>query len=262
MTFYIPSIDNETLKSVIPRANKMDFGIELFDFVNPLIFNNNLENYVKDLKEILVPYSHIEGNLSAHAPFYDLNPLSIDSDIKSITLKKYHQMLDAAIALGIKKVVFHTPYTPIVKLAFYENYFIESSIKFWKEQLKPFEDSGITVLLENTYEPTPDILKNIIAGVNSDKLRACLDIGHVNINSKKTVVDWIKSLGENLVYMHLHNNDGIYDTHDSVLNGTLDFKRIYSVLKELNLAPDMSFEIFNEANKEESIKFVTDLVHH
>lgn len=259
MTFYIPSIDKETLKTVVPRATELNFGIELFDIVNPLILNDDFENYVRELKDILLSF---EGKLSAHAPFYDLNPISIDSDVKALTIKKYNQLLDAAKFLGAEKVIFHTPYIPIIKLAFYKKYFIENSIEFWKEYIKPFEDSNITVLLENTYEDDPYIIKSIIKEVNSNKLKACLDIGHVNINSKISIFDWIKCLGKDLVYMHLHNNDGIYDIHDSVIKGTQDFKKIYNVLKELNLSPDMSFEIFNDENLQESINFVTNLVNY
>ena len=254
---YIPSIDEHSLNSVVEKAIVNNFGIELFDFVNPLILNNGLSEYTFRLKKLLSG-KYVE--LSAHAPFYDLNAISIDSDIVDITLKKYNDFLNSILELDVKKVIFHTPFDCTAKLEFYKNYFIEKYSEFWEKYVKIFEENEIVALLENTHEQTPDIIKNVITNVNSKNLKTCIDIGHININSDVSVYEWIKAMGKDLCYMHLHNNDGIYDLHTSVKNGTLDFQKIYKLILDLGLNPDMSFEIFDEKKLEESIKFVSDMV--
>lgn len=253
---YIPSIDEQSLNSVVEKAIANNFGIELFDFVNPLIVNNGLAEYTVRLKKTL---SGKSLGLSAHAPFYDLNVISIDSDIVDITLKKYNDFLNSILELDVKKIVFHTPFDCTAKLEFYKNYFIEKYSEFWEKYVKFFEENEIVALLENTHEQSPDIIKSVITNVNSKSLKSCIDIGHVNINSDVSVYEWIKIMGKDLYYMHLHNNDGVYDLHTSVKNGTLEFQKVYKLISDLGLNPDMSFEIFDEKNLEESIKFVSDL---
>src|SRR5574344_78728 len=197
MTFLIPSIDKDSIGNVVEEANKNNFGIELFDFVNPEILNGDIDSYTVELKKQIVNFS---GLLALHAPFYDLNPISIDEDIKKITLKKYNKISEISKFLKVKNIIFHTPYLPTAKLSFYRQYFIDSYNDFWKNYIKFFEDNSITVLLENTLEQEPSILYPILTEINSPFFKSCLDIGHVNVNSNLPVNEWISSLKDFLVY--------------------------------------------------------------
>ncbi len=44
--------------------------------------------------------------------------------------------------------------------------FIEKSVNFWQNFIKDFESAGITAVIENVLEPKPEIILDIVNGVN------------------------------------------------------------------------------------------------
>jgi sugar phosphate isomerase/epimerase len=111
-------------------------------------------------------------------------------------------------------------------------------------------------VIENTSEKTPDILLEIIKKVDSDKLKLCIDTGHVNHKTDMSVEEWIEDEGDSLYYMHLHNNWKVLDDHNSLLNGTINFTEVFKFLKQNNLTPGLSLEISDYDAAMESLNFV------
>ena len=73
-------------------------------------------------------------------------------------------------------------------------------------------------------EETPDMLLNIVKGVDDKRLRLCLDIGHVNAYSEIPVMDWLKVWAPHISHFHIHNNDGSGDRHNALNDGTIPIK--------------------------------------
>ncbi len=75
--------------------------------------------------------------------------------------------------------------------------------------------------LENVYDDDYSVISELLDRVNEilqrNVLTSCLDIGHVHSNSSKTLEGWIKGLGDRIQYVHLHNNDEIFDNHWGLL---------------------------------------------
>ena len=49
MKLYIPSVSKENLIESLDNAKKHNFGIEIFDFIDPRLLDNNFEQYIKEL---------------------------------------------------------------------------------------------------------------------------------------------------------------------------------------------------------------------
>lgn len=250
---YISSCITNNKKDLIELAKRLKAGIEICDFLDPAVLNGNFDTVLQDYYK---NFSQYDLKLAIHAPFFDLNHIAIEEAVKKITIHRYNQCFKAATVLKAKTVVFHAGYNSMIKMDFYPEYFKENQIKFWSEYIKRFEDNGIVAVLENTYEDDPSIISAIIEGVNSKNLKFCLDTGHANIYSKISVYEWIKQAGQNLYHIHMHNNSGLYDEHNSILKGNIDFNLVMKILSELNLNPDLSLEIFNQEAAEESINFL------
>ena len=62
-----------------------------------------------------------------------------------------------------------------------------------------------------------------------------------------------------LKHMHFHNNFKNEDSHSSLLKGSLDIKEILLTLKELQLYPQITFEIFNKEDLYESVEYFNNL---
>lgn len=255
MNIFISSSIKESINETVELASKLETGIEISKFAEPGILDGNFDAVLTEFSEALRNFS---GKISLHGAFYDLNPVSKDQRIVDTTVYRYNQSFKAAKTLGAKTVVFHTGYNGMVKFPVYHELFIANKIIFWKDFIKRFEDENITVALENTYEDKPDVILSIINEVNSPNLKACIDTGHVNINSPVKVKDWIEKMGSSLHHMHLHNNAGCYDEHNSLMQGTIDFDTVIETLKTNNLTPNMTIEIFKFDQAMESLNFLKE----
>ena len=55
--------------------------------------------------------------------------------------------------------------------------------------------------------------------------------------------------------MHIHNNFKDEDSHSSLLKGNINLIETFKTIKELNLKPSITFEIFDENALRESVEY-------
>jgi len=241
---------------VLRLADKHGYGVEISRFGKlgkiQTDFNEELLQYKRTLKGFKQP-------LSLHGYFTNLNVASKDPDIAQISQKRYEQSFQIARELGAHTVVFHTCFNNLLKHSEYKATFFDKTVKFYKDFIKKFETEGITAVIENVHEALPDLIVRILQAVDSKRLKASVDVGHVNLHSALSPSGWIKTYGEKLHHMHIHNNFGDEDAHSSLKNGTIDYKEVIKTLKEENLRPEMVLEIFDEKDVIESINYFDEL---
>ena len=77
-----------------------------------------------------------------------------------------------------------------------------------------------------------DLTVSIVESYNHPRLGLCFDSGHANISPAglSAVFDRMK---ENIVTCHLHDNDGIKDTHSAPGHGNIDWPAL--MVKVLNI---------------------------
>lgn len=155
-------------------------------------------------------------NRLLHAPFNELFPCAIDPKARELAAYRYRQAVALAKRYDAKKVIVHGGYHP---RSYYPVWYVEQSVAFWKAFLR--EDPGVEIVLENVLEEDPAWLVQIVEGVDDPRLRLCLDIGHVNVYSKKPVMDWLTMWAPYLRHFHVHNNDGSWDTHSPLTQGNI-----------------------------------------
>lgn len=79
--------------------------------------------------------------------------------------------------------------------------------------------------------------------VNDDYFGACLDIGHAEMQGLNTsAVQMIKTLGDKLIALHIHDNNLCYDDHLLPRKGIINFTAILTALKEVNYGGDFTLE--------------------
>ena len=124
-------------------------------------------------------------------------------------------------------------------MIYYPVWYTEKSVLFWKEFLK--EDPGVEIVLENVLEEEPGMLLDIVKGVDDPRLRLCLDVGHVNAYSKIPVMDWLEACAPYISHFHIHNNDGGWDTHCALHNGSIPMRELLSRVEML--CPNATFTL-------------------
>jgi len=68
----------------------------------------------------------------------------------------------------------------------------------------------------------------------------CLDIGHANINGK--IEKYILELFDKIINIHVHDNDGFFDSHQIVGKGKVDWYKIIEILKRKEYKNYMTME--------------------
>ena len=176
------------------------------------------------------------GRCVLHAPFNELFPCAIDKKARALACERYRQAIDIAKGYGATKVVIHGGYNPRI---YYPEWYVEQSVLFWKEFLK--EDPGVQIVVENVLEDNPDLLLDIIKGVNDPRLKLCLDLGHVNAYSEVPVMDWLVAWAPYISHFHIHNNDGSSDSHNALNSGTIPVKNL--LLHADHMCPNATYTL-------------------
>ena len=171
-----------------------------------------------------------------HAPFNELFPCAIDKKARTLAADRYRQAIGLAKNYGATKVIIHGGYNPWI---YYPVWYTEQSVLFWKEFLQ--EDPGVEIVLENVLEEKPEMLLDIVKGVEHPKLKMCLDIGHSNAYSKASAMDWLETCKDFISHFHIHNNDGTWDNHCPLFDGTIPMKAFLQ--KAETLCPSATFTL-------------------
>ncbi len=161
--------------------------------------------------------------------------------------------MDIAQSLAAKYVVFHANFNPFVYGELYRNNWVSRNAAFWKEVLDKYE---VTVLLENFWEPSPEIFNVLLREANMPRLKVCLDTGHINAYSKVPFEEWVKKLAGQIPYLHFSDNMGISDEHLAVGCGKINWKAITAILKEYELSPEVVLETETIKKTAESLDFL------
>ena len=171
-----------------------------------------------------------------HAPYNELFPCAIDKKARALAAERYRQAIALAKRYGSKKVIIHGGYNPWI---YFPIWYTEQSVLFWKDFLK--EDPGVEIVLENVLETEPQWLLDIVKGVDDERLKLCLDVGHVNAYSGIPVAEWMKAWAPWISHFHIHNNDGTADQHRSLTDGTIPMKELLGQMEEL--CPDATLTL-------------------
>lgn len=234
-------------EEVSELLSKRKIGLEIIDFGIGTVLDkedNGIDDYLNRMGDTIAGKA-----LSLHGPFLDLNPASFDSLVLEATKKRYNQVYLVAKKLGADRIVFHSCYHENI---YYKDAYVSNSIKFWNEFLEDKDDT-IELHIENVYESEMDHLIEVIDGVGNKKLSICLDIGHANCYSKYSPEEWIKKLGSRIGHFHLHNNNGLNDSHEGLKRGSIDINNIVKAIKEFCNSSSMTIEITNLSELNESI---------
>lgn len=208
---YISTIDSNAAFV----ARKYGVGLEIAEYCTAWNMDDKFQETDAKVQ------SEIEGisNRVLHAPFNELFPCAIDPKARELAALRYRQAIDIARQYGAGKVIIHGGYNPWI---YYPVWYTGESISFWKRFLK--EDPGMQIVLENVLETEPELLLDIIKGVDDPRLRMCLDIGHANAYSKISVMDWLETCAPYISHFHIHNNNGSWDTHSALDCGSIPMR--------------------------------------
>ncbi len=180
-----------------------------------------------------------------HAPFFDLSPGAIDPYILEASRHK--------MALAFELIDIFHPKAIICHLNFEENkhgYKLDQWSRHaeltWRQLLRMAEAGHSRLMLENTYEKTPEQHLNMLNALNSPNAGFCLDTGHLMAFAHSPWQDWLTAINKKPGHMHLHDNHGHRDDHLGIGLGDFDFHGLFAFLGTNDLHPAITLEPHSE----------------
>lgn len=184
-----------------------------------------------------------------HAPYLDLSPGSLDSEVRSVTRRRFQQVMELVPIFQPQTVVCHTGYDH-QRYWGLKDAWIEKSLGLWVWLSGEIKKQESLLMLENVYEQTPQEFLDIYEGLSEQHVGFCLDTGHMAAFSSEDLSTWLQSLGEHIQQLHLHDNLGNQDDHLGLGEGQIDFRLLFEYLKGRKADPPI---VTIEPHREEDL---------
>jgi sugar phosphate isomerase/epimerase len=184
-----------------------------------------------------------KGRLAIHGPFLGLAYNYEDYLLRDAM--KVRMDMTYAVAREFKPdtLILHTGFSEETIKFNLEQLWLQETTEYWKTEIERYERLGITVVLENLLESTPDLMIKLVDNVSNPYLRLCFDIGHANIWSRILPEQWVAAMDYRLHHVHLHDNNGLRDQHLPAGAGTIQFDPFFEALGALHENVTVSLEV-------------------
>ena len=180
------------------------------------------ETAVADAARVGKRFAGQQITVTAHGPLYDLNPGSLDPTIRSYTKECFLRGIEVCAALGAGKVVHHTCYNPLLPEGVLDGW-KELSAPIWRDVQEAAARHGVTLCLENSYEPTAEFFKGLFEVFSDGSASICFDPAHVHLYSRDGQSAWMVTLGHHVSHLHLNDNRGSSDYHLALGEGNMPY---------------------------------------
>jgi sugar phosphate isomerase/epimerase len=165
-----------------------------------------------------------------HAPLSDVNIGSVHEPMRIAAVDEIKQTIMMCRQLEIPLVTIHPGF--VQGIAFLNK---AKALERTKESVKEISayarDQSVTVVVENlpaNINATCTRADELIEAIEGSGLGICFDMGHANTAGQ---MDEMLKHVDRFKNVHLHNNDGQWDQHNTVDDGSADLSKVVSVLK-------------------------------
>jgi len=232
---------DEVAYDFIEFAKVNFYGIELTSFALPWILDGDWRSMMQSYKLALKDF---RNEVAIHGVFIDMITASRDARIVCVARERILQNIEIAKQLETKIVTFCSCFNPCIATGYpeYMDGYKQRQIKFWTE-IAESTDGNLLLVFENLWEPQPELVRDVLDGVNSENFKALLDTGHANIFSKVPIERWVEILAEHLSYVHLNDNRGDFDSNLAPGEGSIKWDKFFDALNRHGLRPRICLEV-------------------
>jgi len=249
------SINSNNIVNAYGLQKAVDFFADTgFDAIDFSMFN---EEYCTDAHD---KSFYQEARLKAEARGICFNqahaPFGSSFTDPAETQKRFQEIVTAmkiASWLGVPNIIVH----PCQHLT-YDNpgvpeQLFEINMAFYRSLIPYCEEYGIKVAVENMWQypkmishstcSRPEEFLRYMDNLDTEHFVACLDIGHAVLVREKPD-DMVRALGNKyLKTLHVHDVDGIRDSHTIPYRGIADWAAVTKALGEIDYSGDLTFEV-------------------
>jgi len=199
---------------------------------------------------------------SLHTPFRNFPRFAEAAEGESWRRKLWLQSIDDCAALGAPIAVVHAMNRHEYNYGMDRVGFVHDTLA---ELCAHARSRGVALALENIASgdrPGEEILctlaeqKRLFGDIEG--LRWCLDIGHVTLTSNDMKGE-IDACLDRLVTLHVHNNDGSSDSHETPDRGVIDWPRWYDTLRGGGYKGQFVLEVYGRKTPFERMRTMASL---
>ena len=217
-------------------------GFDYIEFPGERIYEEPREYYTE-----LRKYAEDKGILfdQAHAPF--ASQLH-DEPFYDELFEKVVKALKACSYLGVNYAVTHPCKVHHMCKDGETDKLIEYNLNYYRRFIPYYEEYGVKIAIENagTYSvsKSPEEHKAFLDLLDNPAFVACVDVGHYNCFGFNCA-DGIRTVGEHVKCLHIHDNDGTKDMHKIPFTalGTIDWEDTMKALAEIDYKGSLNYEI-------------------
>lgn len=165
-----------------------------------------------------------------HAPLSDVNIGSVHEPMRLAAVDQIRETIAACRDLDISLVTVHPGF--VQGIAFLNR---ARALEKTKESLVEIDalshEHSVEVAVENlpaNINATCTSASELLEVVEGTGLGLCFDMGHANTAGQ---LDQILALVHRFKNVHLHNNEGQWDQHNTIDDGTADTEAVLAILK-------------------------------
>lgn len=247
---YLQPPDHYRFEEFLDFAEEHHYNLEIATFAYASVLDGDWQRIMKEHQQQL---SGFRGAVSLHGVFQDIFVHSSDSKIAEASKERIFRNLEIASSLRAKYVVFHGGFNPLIRGERHIDNWLERNADFWSEVLKKY---NITVLLENLWEPTPEVFRRLLDQVGSPRLKLCFDTGHANVFSEVPFKEWFAMLSQHIPYVHVNDNKGEVDNELVPGDGTINWRDFTNIVQEYQINPEVVLEVGTLEKTRQSLTYL------
>ncbi len=175
-----------------------------------------------------------------HAPFCGVNLASVNPNIRKASVDEILNSIDYASRLGCALVVVHPGVVSYPRsLSAFQRAAQENELNSFLQICEQAERYKLLVCIENMPRLPPafketwtgDDMLRIVDSCESPYVQIALDVGHCN-TTDIPITSMIKKFDKHIKHVHIHDNDGIRETHSIVGQGSINWQSVIRALRD------------------------------
>jgi len=166
-----------------------------------------------------------------HAPLSDVNIGSVYEPMREAAMGEIGQNIVMCRKLDISMMTVHPGF--VQGIAFLNKMkAVEKTKESLKEIARLSREHSVEVVVENlpaNINGTCTQAEELLHVIEGTGLRICFDMGHANTAGQ---LDEFLKFVDRFGNVHLHNNEGQWDQHNKIDDGSADLRKVLAVLKK------------------------------
>lgn len=227
---------NDNFEEALHFTDKYpQIGLELFPLWNTEEYGPLMEQYQERLSQMPISF---------HEQYYGSEHAVDERDAKyAFTRESTEKTIELAKQLNSRYIVYH--YNNMEVNADTREEMLATTRKHLAEANALAKEAGVEYVIENVGVAShKNVIFNeqeFIAECQAMPNKVLIDIGHAWANGWN-LENVIATLKDKIVAYHIHNNDGVEDSHQRIHNGTMDFDAFLGWYQEYTPDADLVLE--------------------